>query len=79
MDVNDRGPLLSARRLGPPAWYRSDRRGVKGYPLWYRNPFHDVVEATASSSSFELAFHGRDNRSQSGHRDRIFLANRMYN
>src|ERR1700730_17816145 len=72
MDVNDRGPLLSARRLGPPAGYPSDGRGFKGHALWDCDPFHDVVKQTAASGSFDLAFHGRDNGSQCGYGDRIF-------
>jgi len=79
MHVNDRGPLSGPRRLGPPAGYPSDRIGFKGHTLGDRHSLHDVVERTAASGPFDLAFHGRDNRSQSGHRDRITPAERMYN
>jgi hypothetical protein len=56
----------------------SDGHSFKGHALWDCDPFHDVVEQTAASGSFDLAFHGCDNRSQSGHRNRIFPAERMY-
>ena len=65
--------------VGPPAGYPSDGRGFKNHTLWDCDPFHNAVERTAASGSFEFAFHRCDNRSQSGHYDRIFLAERMYN
>ncbi len=78
MDVNDRGSLMSVRRLSPPAGCPSDSRGFKGHALWDCDPFHDVVEQTAASGSFDLAFHGCHSRSQSGCPDRILLAEGMY-
>ena len=79
MHVNNRGPLSGLRRPGPPAGYAPGRSGYKGDALWDSDSLHDAVERTAASDPFELAFHWRDNRSQSSHSDRIFLAERMYN
>ena len=76
--VNNRGPLSGLRRLSPPTGHPSNGRGSKSHALWDRDLLHDAVERTAASGPFDLAFHMRDNRSQSGHPDRIFLANRMY-
>jgi hypothetical protein len=78
MHVNDRGFLSGLRRLGPPSGYPSDCSGFEGYTFRDRNPFHNAVERTAGSGSFEPAFHGRDGQSQSGHSNGIFPAKRMY-
>ena len=79
MHVNDRGSLSILWRLGPPAADPADGSGFEGHILRDRDALHDFVERTASSYPLGLAFHWRDHLSQSGHRSRIFLGERMYN
>src|SRR5258706_6149005 len=46
----------------------------ESHTLRNSDSLHGVVERTAASGPCELAFHGCDNRSESGHCSRIFLA-----
>jgi hypothetical protein len=78
MDMKDGPALLSTRWLGPPARYSGDGRSVKGHTLGDCDLFHDLVEQSAACRSLKLALHRRNDRSQSGCRDRIFRAGRMY-
>src|SRR6202035_4159655 len=74
MRVNNRGSLSGLRRVGPPAVYPSNGRGIKSHTVWYCDSLHEVVERTAAGGSLDLAFHRRESGSQSGRPHRVFLA-----
>ena len=57
MDVHNRGSLWDSCHLGPPARDPSDHCSFKRDAVWGRDLFHDAVEWTATSGSFELAFY----------------------